>query len=66
MRNFRNLCVLAVISAVMILAWTPTQAQFGGIKNKLKKEAEKKASEAVDSATASLRSQVLRGFVRHT
>jgi OOP family OmpA-OmpF porin len=51
MSSFRNLCILALISVVMILAWAPAQAQLGGMKDKLKKEAEKKASETVDKAT---------------
>ena len=50
MGNFRNLLVVAMISAGLMLAWGPAQAQLGGIKDKLKKKAEQKANQETDKA----------------
>lgn len=55
MRNIWTALVAAVISASLVLAWSPAHAQLGGLKKKLedkaKKTAEKKTDEAVDKAT---------------
>ena len=55
MRNILNLLLVAMISAGLMLTWSPAQAQLGGLKKKLEKKAEekagKKADEAVDKAT---------------
>jgi OOP family OmpA-OmpF porin len=48
MRTFSSLLVVALLSIGLTLASSPAQAQFGGVKDKLKKKAEKKVEQKAD------------------
>jgi len=50
MPRSRNLIVLVALAIGLALLWNPAEAQLGGIKDKLKKKGEQKATETVDKA----------------
>jgi OOP family OmpA-OmpF porin len=52
MRSVRHPFLMIAIFTGLILTWSATQAQLGGIKDQLKKKAEQTANQTVDKATA--------------
>jgi hypothetical protein len=52
MRIPRRLFVLVATAIGLAVVWNPAEAQLGGIKDKLKKKGEQKATETVDKAAS--------------